>query len=171
MGRSGYYPVFIQSYQDGIGHMINLTIYTDGSCNARTGFGGAGAYIIHAGGEAMISEGFLDTKTGRMEIMAVILALESIKPEKRLHCKIQIYSDSQYVVNSINKWLRNWVIMGLDGRTNGDLWKRYLAVAGSYTKGAIRISWVRGHNGLEGNEIADSLANGAYKSGQYKPDR
>jgi ribonuclease HI len=143
---------------------MNIIAYTDGSCNAKTQIGGCGVYARVAGKkhEIRYSEGYANTKTGRMELMAVIKLLELIDEKMRRDVTLTIHSDSQYIVKSINIWLKGWMRYDpkLERRTNGDLWMRYHELSKDYRD--IRISWVKGHSGVYGNEVADELAHGAY---------
>ncbi len=120
--------------------------------------------------EYELSQGFYNTKVGRMEIMAVIFLLESIPEDQRPYTKVRIFSDSMYVVNSITKgWARTWIHLDLD-RANMDLWRVYMEIASTYMHGNIAISWVKGHSGVAGNERADVLAYGAYKGKHHVMD-
>lgn len=134
-----------------------LVIYTDGSChNASNNRGGYGIYMKWGEWEQKISGGsFKNTTNNRMELLAVIVALESIHPG----FKTEIISDSQYVINSINKrWMYNWQRSGFKGRKNADLWERLIDVMENFKDTDITFTWTRGHVGTLGNEIADRLA-------------
>lgn len=137
----------------------HIIVYTDGSCNNHTGNkGGFGIVMKYKGNtKEFYSGSFLNTTSSRMEIMAVVVALEKIKnPE--LH-KVKIFSDSQYVVNTINKeWIHKWELENWVGRKNTDLWKRFLSIYKQFQLGSIKMIWVKGHNGDLLNERADELA-------------
>lgn len=100
-----------------------------------------------------ISDGYKLTTNNRMELLAVIVALEHLKRE---NLEVTIYSDSQYVVNSVEKkWVFGWVKKGFKGKKNEDLWRRYLLV---HEKHKIKMVWVKGHAGLKENERCDELS-------------
>lgn len=154
-----------------------VNIYTDGSAHGKTRLGGIGVYIyVNINGErheSRISKGYSNTKIGRMELMAIITALEEIMPHHRGTTKIILKSDSAYAVNCVAKgWLWRWKndFGGLAARTNGDLLQRLLNIHEKFPKGHISVSHVKGHNGDSGNEEADRLAGIAYKSGKYIVD-
>lgn len=156
-----------------IEHTYNKAIlYTDGSCNVKTRVGGIGIYghMYIDGKESVIeiSRGFKGTKTGRMEIIAVIYALRSIPIKDRNNIKVFIISDSQYVTNGAMLWIDNWKIQGFCGIKNPDLWMEYLELRQQFK--FIRVKWVKGHNGNVGNEIADVLAYNAYKGNLHYVD-
>lgn len=133
------------------------TIHTDGACIGNPGPGGYGAVIDGPDGVSEISQGYLHTTNNRMEILAVIRSIEAT-PEKSI---IEIHSDSQYVVNAINKhWATKWRAANWQrGRgqpaLNPDLWARLLNLLTTRT---ISFKWVRSHSGNPGNERADRLA-------------
>lgn len=156
--------------------MVHVTAYTDGSANVKSRLGGIGVYLYfdHDGKriEDTQSVGFSNTKTGRMEILAMIHALARVNPDTRQRTKIVVFSDSQYVVNSVmQRWVWNWKqTEGLENRANGDLWELFLKVYDTYPRGHVHLKWVKGHAGILGNEIADMLAGEAYRGGDYRPD-
>ncbi|MDP2415403.1 ribonuclease HI [Daejeonella sp.] len=131
--------------------MIN--IYTDGASSGNPGPGGFGV-ILHSGKHYKeISEGYRKTTNNRMELLAVITGLESIKNPGQ---EIMIYSDSKYIIDSVEKkWVFNWVRTNFKGKKNKDLWLRFLEV---YKQHHIRFTWVKGHNGHPENERCDELA-------------
>jgi ribonuclease HI len=103
--------------------------------------------------EKCLSEGFRLTTNNRMELMAVIVGLEAIKDAGKV---VEVYSDSSYVVDAINKkWLDGWKMKDFKGKKNKDLWIRYLRVA---AKHRITFHWIRGHAGHPENEKCDRLA-------------
>jgi|TARA_B110000459_G_scaffold187373_1_gene219671 ribonuclease HI len=132
--------------------MIKITIYTDGSAKGNPGNGGYGAVMMSGKHKKELSEGFRLTTNNRMELLSVIVALESIKNP----ADIQVFSDSKYVVDSVEKgWVFGWQKKGFKGKKNIDLWKRFLLI---YPKHTIKFNWVKGHAGNEYNEICDTLA-------------
>ena len=130
-----------------------IEIYTDGAAKGNPGPGGYGALLRFKGLEKELSEGFRMTTNNRMELMAVIVALEALKSSKH---NVTIYSDSKYVVDSVEKgWVFNWQKKGFKGKKNVDLWKRYLEVHKIHTP---KFVWVKGHAGHAENERCDQLA-------------
>ena len=130
-----------------------LIIYTDGSSRGNPGNGGYGA-VLHWGSIVKeISQGYKYTTNNRMELMAVIAALDLLK---RDNLNILIYTDSQYVVNSVEKkWVFNWVKTGFKGKKNADLWLKYLPY---HKKHTIKFIWVKGHAENKWNNRCDELA-------------
>ena len=136
-----------------------IFIWTDGACAGNPGPGGWGVFMKHNNFSKKLKGGELNTTNNRMELMAVIKALESIK----LKSKIQIYTDSQYVKNGMTTWLlkwknNNWKTSSKKDVKNKDLWKKLENLASNYE---ISWNWVKGHSGNKENEIADSLARSA----------
>ena len=132
-------------------------IYSDGACKGNPGAGGWGALLISAGHRKEICGGERDTTNNRMEMMAVIRALESLKRPSTVH----VHTDSQYVQKGISEWMANWKKRGwrtADGKPvkNQDLWQELDALS---RKHRIEWNWVRGHAGHPENERADALAN------------
>jgi ribonuclease HI len=133
--------------------MAQITIYTDGSAKGNPGNGGYGVVMMSGKHKKELSEGFRLTTNNRMELLSVIVALESIKNPSD---NVQVFSDSKYVVDSIEKkWVFGWQKKGFKGKKNIDLWKRFLLI---YPKHKVKFNWVKGHAGNEYNEICDSLA-------------
>lgn len=131
--------------------MIN--IYTDGASSGNPGPGGFGVILQSGEHYKEISEGYRKTTNNRMELLAVITGLESIKKSGQ---DIMVYSDSKYIIDSVDKkWVFNWVRSNFKGKKNKDLWLRFLEV---YKKHQIRFTWVKGHNGHLQNERCDELA-------------
>lgn len=144
---------------------MNIEIYTDGACKGNPGRGGFGAILRFGDKEKELSQGFRKTTNNRMELLAVIVALESIKTNTH---PIVVYSDSKYVVDAINQnWLLGWVKKDFKGKKNKDLWLRYLKVAKSLN---IRFVWVKGHNNHPENERCDALAVAAAESSNQLVD-
>jgi ribonuclease HI len=134
-------------------------IYTDGACRGNPGPGGWGAVLRHKGHEKTLYGAEAMTTNNRMELMAAIRALESLKR----HCRVRLTTDSQYVQKGITEWLPNWKKRGWKTAArkpvkNADLWQRLDAAISGHD---IRWEWVRGHSGHPENEQADALANQA----------
>lgn len=147
-----------------------ITIYTDGACSGNPGPGGYGVILMDQDGRRKeLSQGYKRTTNNRMELLGVIVALESLK----VPCNVKIFSDSQYIVNAINDgWLKNWVARGwrkADKKPvlNPDLWKRLLTML---EKHSVTFSWTRGHAGDPNNERCDELAVAASRSGELLED-
>ena len=134
-----------------------IDIYTDGACKGNPGVGGWGALLVSGPQRKEIYGGEALTTNNRMELMAAIAALESLKSRSR----IQLHADSQYVLKGITEWLPNWKKRAWRTSTNApvknvDLWQRLDALVGDHE---VQWFWVKGHNGHAGNERADALAN------------
>ena len=133
--------------------MANITIYTDGSSRGNPGPGGYGAILMAGTHRKELSEGYRLTTNNRMELMAVIKALEALK-KPGMH--LTVYSDSQYVVRAVNEgWLMNWIRMDFKGKKNKDLWLHYYKVAKPHQ---VRFVWVKGHDTNPYNNRCDVLA-------------
>ena len=131
-------------------------IYTDGSSRGNPGPGGYGIVMLYKDKRKELSQGYRLTTNNRMELTAVIKALEAIKINK---IEITIYSDSKYVVESIEKgWIWNWEKKKFKKKLNSDLWKIFIPL---YKKFKIKFKWVKGHSGNVENERCDELANKA----------
>ena len=132
---------------------MSIIIYTDGSAKGNPGNGGYGIVMMSGSYRKELKQGFKLTTNNRMELLAVIIALESVKKE---NSEITIYSDSKYVIDSVEKkWVFGWEKKNFKGKKNIDLWKRYLLV---HPKFKINYNWVKGHNGHPENERCDVLA-------------
>lgn len=132
---------------------MSITVYTDGSAKGNPGRGGYGVVMISGKHRKEISRGFSLTTNNRMELLAVIVALESVKTEG---AKITVYSDSKYVVNAIEKgWLFSWEKISFKKKKNPDLWMRFLKI---YRKHSVSFVWVKGHSDNKENNRCDSLA-------------
>jgi ribonuclease HI len=132
-------------------------IYTDGACKGNPGPGGWGALLAFGENEREIFGGEPETTNNRMELTAVIEALSALKRR----CRVELYTDSQYVMNGIKEWLPQWKRRGWKTAANKpvknvDLWERLDAAVNVH---AVHWHWVRGHDGHAGNERADTLAN------------
>lgn len=133
--------------------MKDVAVFTDGSCLLHdNGRGGYGAVLIYGKTIKEIYGGYLHTTNNRMELAAVIFALEELK----IPCLVTIYSDSRYVTEPVNqRWLFNWIKKDFNGVKNIDLWKRLLPLLQIHQ---VKFVWVKSHSGIEGNERADELA-------------
>lgn len=134
-----------------------IEIYTDGACKGNPGPGGWGAWLRSGIHEKELYGGEPLTTNNRMELLAVIRALESLKRPSQ----VRIATDSQYVQKGISEWIKNWKLHGWrtsnkEPVKNADLWQMLDAVSGKHQ---IEWVWVKGHAGHEGNERADMLAN------------
>ena len=134
-----------------------VTIYTDGACKGNPGPGGWGAWLRSDGHEKELCGGENGTTNNRMEMTAVIEALASLKRT----CDVVLYTDSEYVKNSITTWIHGWKARGWKTAAkqpvkNVELWQRMDALSQLHK---IEWRWVKGHAGDPGNEKADALAN------------
>jgi ribonuclease HI len=134
-----------------------VVIYTDGACSGNPGPGGYGAVLLYNGHRKELSGGFRLTTNNRMEMLAVIEALRSLKDR----CAVKLHSDSQYVINAIEKgWAAKWKANGWmrnkkDKAVNPDLWQQMLDLCKQHK---VEFIWVRGHSGNVENERCDVLA-------------
>ncbi|HTL09524.1 MAG TPA: ribonuclease HI [Chitinophagaceae bacterium] len=133
---------------------MSLVIYTDGASRGNPGPGGYGAILQWGNTQKELSAGYRKTTNNRMELMAVIAALEALKKEG---LQITIYSDSQYVVKAVEQgWLKQWIATDFKGgKKNKDLWMRFYALS---KKHQIKFQWVRGHASNALNNRCDVLA-------------
>ena len=138
----------------------NVTIYTDGAARGNPGPGGYGAILMSGNHRKEISQGYRKTTNNRMELMAVIAALESLKKEG---LNITVYTDSQYVAKAIKEgWLKKWIATQFrGGKKNKDLWMQYHELAQRHH---INFVWVRGHADNPFNNRCDELATAAADS-------
>jgi len=143
-----------------------VTIYTDGSSRGNPGPGGYGAILMAGSHKKELSKGFRHTTNNRMELMAVIAALEALKKEG---LRITIYSDSKYVVNAVEKgWLNTWIATNFKGgKKNRDLWLKYYHLA---KKQFIKFVWVKGHAENPWNNRCDELATAAADGANLSTD-
>ena len=134
-----------------------VTIYTDGACSGNPGPGGYGVVLIFNGNRKEISGGFNNTTNNRMELMGVIMGLESLKEK----CRVQIVSDSKYIVDAVEKgWMAKWRSNGWmrtksEVAKNSDLWKRLWNLMEYHE---VRFKWVKGHSDNPENAVCDKLA-------------
>jgi ribonuclease HI len=130
-----------------------IEIYTDGAAKGNPGPGGYGAILRFKGKEKELSQGYRLTTNNRMELLAVIVALEELKTNKY---EVVVYSDSKYVVDAVEKgWLFSWQKKSFKNKKNVDLWRRYLPLHDQYKP---KFVWVKGHSGHPENERCDQLA-------------
>ena len=134
-----------------------VSIYTDGACKGNPGPGGWGALLVFRGREKELYGGDPATTNNRMELTAVIRALEALQHG----CVVALHTDSQYVKNGIETWIHSWKKNGWKtaGRKpvkNAELWRELDALVARHD---VEWHWVKGHNGHPGNERADALAN------------
>jgi ribonuclease HI len=142
-----------------------LVIYTDGSARGNPGPGGYGAILMWGNQRKELSQGYRKTTNNRMELLAVIAALKTLKKDG---LDVVIYSDSSYVINSVEKrWVFNWVKTGFKDKKNADLWRIFLSL---YSKNKIRFVWVKGHADNPFNNRCDELATAAADSGNWLVD-
>ncbi|MYM90895.1 ribonuclease HI [Duganella sp. BJB488] len=137
--------------------MDKVEIFTDGACKGNPGLGGWGAFLVADSAEKEICGGARDTTNNRMELQAVIEALNALKRP----CMVTLHTDSQYVQKGISEWIHGWKARGWKTAAkepvkNEDLWRALDAAQAMHT---VEWRWVRGHNGHPGNERADMLAN------------
>ncbi len=146
--------------------MGKINIYTDGAAKGNPGPGGYGIVLEYNGQTKELSGGFKMTTNNRMELLAVIIALEEIK---QFGHQIIIYSDSKYVTDAVNqKWVFKWESINYKKKKNPDLWKRFLKI---YRKHNVQFKWIKGHSGHDQNERCDFLAVAASSSSNLKIDK
>ena len=136
--------------------MKTVTIYTDGACSGNPGPGGWGAVLMFGDHKKEISGGDAQTTNNRMELMGVISALEQLKEP----CIVELYSDSKYVIDALDKgWARSWKKNGWKRKTgpalNPDLWDRLLTLCDRHQ---VNLHWVKGHADNPYNNRCDELA-------------
>ena len=132
---------------------MSIIIYTDGSAKGNPGNGGYGIVMMSGSYRRELNQGFRLTTNNRMELLAVIIALESVKKEGSV---ITVYSDSKYVIDAVEKkWLFGWEKKNFNKKKNPDLWIRFLKI---YRKQKVGFIWVKGHANNKENERCDFLA-------------
>jgi len=142
-----------------------ITIYTDGAAKGNPGPGGFGTVLLFNQHRKELSEGFRLTTNNRMELLAVIRGLEELKVQG---IPVTIYSDSKYVVDSVEKgWIWSWQKKGFKDKKNVDLWKKYIPLHMKYKP---KFIWVKGHAGNPLNERCDQLAVAASEEKNLKAD-
>jgi ribonuclease HI len=136
-----------------------ITIYTDGAASGNPGPGGYGAVLMSGSHRKELAQGYKHTTNNRMELLAVIVALEALKTAP---CDVTVYTDSKYVADAVTKgWVFTWVKKRFKGKKNPDLWLRFLDV---YKKHNVNFVWVKGHANIPENERCDQLAVEASKA-------
>lgn len=144
-----------------------IIIYTDGSSIGNPGPGGYGIVMLSKNQNYIkeFSEGYKLTTNNRMELLAVIVALEKIKVK---NAQVEIYTDSKYVSDAVEKeWVFNWEKKNFKDKKNQDLWIRFLKI---YNLHNIKFIWVKGHSNNKYNDRCDKLANNAAKSNNLIED-
>ena len=144
--------------------MSYVEVYTDGSSRGNPGPGGYGVVLKYGDVQKELAEGFLRTTNNRMELMAVIVGLETLTRP----CQVLVVSDSKYVVDSVEKhWIDGWVRKDFKGVKNPDLGQRYLRAAKQHS---VRFQWVKGHATHVLNNRCDVLATQAALKGPHRVD-
>ncbi|MGB0395479.1 MAG: ribonuclease HI [Flavobacteriaceae bacterium] len=144
-----------------------INIYTDGSSLGNPGPGGYGIIMEWEGKQYVkeFSEGFRLTTNNRMELLAVIIALETLKMQPM---EVMVFSDSKYVIDAVQKkWVFNWEKKAFKNKKNPDLWKRYLNI---HRRHRVSFQWIKGHNAHPQNERCDQLAVKAAKQSPVNID-
>jgi ribonuclease HI len=132
---------------------MRITIHTDGAASGNPGPGGYGVVMEAGKHHKELWGGFRRTTNNRMELLAVIVALEALKGEGH---EVTIVSDSKYVVDAVEKgWVLGWERKHFAKKKNADLWRRFLQ---AYRRHTVRFHWIRGHAGHPQNELCDRLA-------------
>lgn len=131
-----------------------VILYTDGACSGNPGPGGWGVFLSYKGHERELFGYAVETTNNRMELTAVIEGLRALKRQ----VKVEIYTDSKYVMDGASKWMQGWKDKGWTkkgGLKNADLWQKLDEELSNHD---VLWHWVKGHSGVEGNERADALA-------------
>jgi len=149
--------------------MKHVTLYTDGACSNNPGPGGYGVVLLYDSHRKELSRGYRKTTNNRMEILAAIAGLEALKEP----CRVTLYSDSQYLVNAIEKgWAQRWQANGWmrnkkEKAVNPDLWEKLLELCSIHK---VQFEWLRGHAGHDENERCDELATAAARGSNLVVD-
>jgi len=150
--------------------MKKVQLFTDGACSGNPGPGGYGTILRYGTHEKILSQGYILTTNNRMELLAIIIGLESLKEP----CEVDLYSDSKYIIDAITKgWAlkwrqKNWKRNKKDKAKNPDMWDRLLNLLEQHQ---VNCHWVRGHTGHAENERCDSLAVNAAASTSLLEDK
>jgi ribonuclease HI len=132
---------------------LSVTLYTDGAASGNPGPGGYGVVLESGKHRKELWGGYRRTTNNRMELLAVIVGLESLK---RPGTEVLVVSDSKYVIDAVEqRWVFDWEKKGYAKKKNPDLWHRFLKI---YRQHKVRFQWIRGHNGHAQNELCDKLA-------------
>lgn len=143
----------------------HLIVYTDGAARGNPGPGGYGVILQWGQAYKELAQGYRLTTNNRMELMAVIAALEELKKEG---LEVVVYTDSQYVLNAVEKgWLNNWIKINFKGKKNADLWMKYHKLSQKHN---IKFIWVKGHSDNPMNNRCDELATAAADSRKWLID-
>ena len=154
----------------GAENIKKIDIYTDGACSGNPGSGGYGVVLLYNGARKELSAGYRKTTNNTMEVLAVIKGLEALKEK----CSVNLYSDSKYVVDAVNKgWAKKWRANGWrksdkSKALNVDLWERLLTLLEYHD---VTFIWVKGHADNAENERCDFLARTAIESGNLAEDK
>lgn len=149
--------------------MKEVSIYTDGACSGNPGKGGFGVILNYMGKKKEISKGYKCTTNNRMEIMAALAGLNALKEP----CKVILYSDSKYLVDSVNKgWIASWQKNGWKNSKkekvkNRELFEELIELMNVHE---VEYRWVKGHDGHSENERCDFLATSAAKADNLEED-
>ncbi len=142
-----------------------VDIYTDGSARGNPGRGGYGVVMISGKHRKEIAQGFRHTTNNRMELLAVIVALQQLKIN---NTEVTIHTDSKYVCEAVEKrWVFGWHAKGFKDKKNADLWMKFLSI---YPNHKIKFKWIKGHAGHTENERCDALATQAADSSNLLVD-
>ncbi len=142
-----------------------VSLYTDGSAKGNPGPGGYGLVLLSGSLRKEVFAGYQLTTNNRMELLGVIVGLESLKKAKTI---VTVYSDSKYVVDAVEKkWVFAWEKKNFDKKKNPDLWIRFLKI---YRKHTVNFVWVKGHANIKENERCDELAVKAAESDDLQVD-
>ncbi len=147
---------------------MKVIAYTDGAARGNPGPGGYGVYMFVPGTERSkrLSQGFRFTTNNRMELMAVIAALEQVEHPPQA---VELYTDSKYVSDAINQsWLWRWAAGNFKGKKNADLWKRFIPL---YEKHRVQIHWIKSHGENPYNQLVDKWAVAASRGDALDVDR